>query len=418
MSSLVLILGLLGVTSEPTPAARGVTVQVAPGPYHVGQGIAVEVTLPAGDRTDQAIQPPTIPDARLVALEPIALDRGRFVLVPGRAGSLPIPPFRVTVGDRVLATPRTPITVANVPIVGRSPAFLGGVGGFEVTSAVEPSTVRLGQMLEYQITLTGPAAWGSQRGPSLAALPGALEVRSTSADRTATEPASQTFRYRLRAIEPGRVVVPPVAVAAFDPRSGRYLTRYTPSQAVSIEPPPRFDPARVDYGPSDLPTIGSDVWIVGWGSALGLGTLIGMVCWQRRAIVAWVKRRWAGRRVAWKREAMRLAATLRRPTDGRLLADEIAGRFTRVLTRATGQPLAVLTPLDAEAIVWGLTANEELADQVRRFVGRLDQVRFGFETHATAGDRGELVAEAVAIYQAIGRRAKENQSGRTRIRRG
>ena len=68
------------------------------------------------------------------------------------------------------------------------------------------------------------------------------------------DPPVRTFRYRLRPAKSGRVVLPPVAVAAFDPTTRRYATRVTASLPIQVEEPPRFDPGSLSYLPFAKPS--------------------------------------------------------------------------------------------------------------------------------------------------------------------
>ena len=67
-----------------------------------------------------------------------------------------------------------------------------------------------------------------------------------------SEPPSRVFRFRLRPTRPGNLVIPPVAIAAFDPKLRRYMTKVSPSVAVQVVDVPRFDPSRLEYDPPPL----------------------------------------------------------------------------------------------------------------------------------------------------------------------
>ncbi len=416
MCVVVFWLGLLGlaVVDAPHPPQTDapIGIRLASGPYFVGQAIDLVVTMPhqaAGDT--RAVEPPRMPRADLFArkLDPDAPPEAesavvaRFVLVPRSIGVLTIPPFRVRVGERIIASKPTSLTVANVPLGGRTAAFLGGVGPFQVASQVEPATVRVGQPIELRITMTGPAALGSVAGPNLAgssALPAGFVVRESSNQLDPGDPPTRTFRYRLRPKRVGRSVLPPVPLAAFDPQSRRYLTRSTPSRAIVVEAPSRFDPARIDFGPTSPPATRRSV--VGPLAVAGLtGTVtIGVVLVHRRRV-----RRRAARSVDWDREAVGLARWASQ-TGGSLEAgSEVVNRLSRALERSTGQRAAVLTPLEAVAAVEAITRDGELSRRVGELVDECDRVRFDLDADATVGDREKLVAEAVAVFQAIGRQA-------------
>ena len=104
--------------------------------------------------------------------------------------------------------------------MGRPAEFLGGVGRFELKAEATPRVVRVGQELDFRIKVTGPAAWGMTDRPELERfdrLPLGLRIEPKP-DETTGEPPARTFVYRLRPTEAGEAVLPPVAIAAFDPR--------------------------------------------------------------------------------------------------------------------------------------------------------------------------------------------------------
>ena len=415
---------------EPAAPSLAVAVRLAPGPYIVGQTIRLDVI-----RTDPAsgeaagggpqVEAPRVAQAELVA---VPLDRSvpggvdpallaRFHLVPRRAGRWSVPPFRVRSGDQAGATRPVPINVANVPATGRTPAFLGGVGSFEVASVVEPSVVRVGSPVEVRITITGPAALGSNQSPDLAAwskLAAAFQIRVTANSIAETNPPARTWRYRLRPMQPGRAVLPPVPLAAFDPESQHFATRYTPSMSLLVEPQPRFDPAEINLGSARTQSVGD---LVGLAIVLGVGPLlVGLgVAINRRAL-----RRHRGHQpVDWRREARELARWTSQEWRGNDAAERIIERLGRGFERSTGQSVAVLTPFEADQAVQAITRNGELAARVRQLVAQCDWLRFdpAADADATVGDLEELVAEAVAVFQAIGQSIRTNQPNRFRRRR-
>ena len=91
----------------------------------------------------------------------------RFRVVPRRAGTLEVPSIRARLKDRVGRSRPVRVTVRPVPPEGRPAEFLGGVGRFALAGRGEPRSVRVGQELDYRITVTGPAAWGMTGRPEL-----------------------------------------------------------------------------------------------------------------------------------------------------------------------------------------------------------------------------------------------------------
>src|SRR5512135_677599 len=277
---------LLGLMSLPASGQNGgplaVQAQVAPGVRYVGQAIEVRVgVVAAGERPE--VVPPKIAGADLTlagtSFRPISasgignfvMERNQFLsrfrLVPHRAGTLEIPPFRARLGERTGASRSSRLSIEAPPLVSRPAEFLGGVGPFEVAAEASQTTLRAGQEFEFRIRLTGPGALGATRGPSLARfdrVPLGLRIEPLPAEAVA-EPPSRVFRFRLRPTRAGEAVLPPVAVAAFDPTSNQYVTKVTAGVSIRVVTVPQFDPTSLDYGPK--PNAAST-------RSLGRGTLL------------------------------------------------------------------------------------------------------------------------------------------------
>ena len=108
-----------------------------------------------------------------------------------------------------------------------------------------------GQELDFRIKVTGPAAWGMTDRPDLgryARLGLGLRIEPKP-DETTDEPPVRTFVYRLRPTHAGEAVLPPVAIAAFDPSLSRYVTHVTAGVPIRVVAVPSFDPATFGYDP-------------------------------------------------------------------------------------------------------------------------------------------------------------------------
>ncbi|MGE5757008.1 MAG: hypothetical protein ACM35G_15060, partial [Planctomycetaceae bacterium] len=297
---------LLGLMSVPATGQDDVPLvvraQVAPGVHRVGQAIEVRVgVVAAGERPE--VVPPKVAGADLTlvgtssrpivasGIGTLVLERdqflSRFRLVPHRAGTLEIPPFRARLGERTGASRPLRLSIGALPPVGRPAEFLGGVGPFEVAAEASPTTLRAGQEFEFRIHLTGPGALGATRRPGLARFDRVtlgLRVEPRPTDVVA-EPPSRIFRYRLRPTRAGEAVLPPVAVAAFDPASDQYVTKVTAGVPIRVVAAPRFDPTSLDDGPepnaASTRAVGRGTLHIGFGAGLVLASLVLAWAWRR-----------------------------------------------------------------------------------------------------------------------------------------
>jgi hypothetical protein len=243
-----------------------VKAELGPGPYFVGQGFELRVSFTtAGQRPK--IDPPRLNGARTwaigTAVRPVTtssigsvVDREnlfvvRFRVVPERAGTLEIPSVQVQIKGRSGRSQPKSVSIKAVPLPGRPAEFLGGIGPFELHAEASTKIVRIGQELDFRIKVTGPAAWGMTDRPGLGRFDRlGLGLRiAPRPDETIDEPPTRTFVYRLRPARAGEAVLPPVAIAAFDPSLSRYVTRVTAGVPLRVVAVPSFDPTTVTYEP-------------------------------------------------------------------------------------------------------------------------------------------------------------------------
>ena len=116
------------------------------------------------------------------------------------------------------------------------PSFWGASAGLSFMPRHQPQVMRVGQELDFRIKVTGPAAWGMTDRPDLAryarlGLGLRIEPRP---DETTDEPPARSFVYRLRPTHAGEAVLPPVAIAAFDPSLSRYVTHVTAGVPIRV----------------------------------------------------------------------------------------------------------------------------------------------------------------------------------------
>ncbi len=406
-----------------------VRVKAAAGTHLVGQGFELQVGVVGADRRPE-VDRPSIKDADVWLIEndlkPISasgiggmvagsnLFLFRYRVVARRPGALEIPAIRARLGDRSGRSRPVRASIRPVPAEGRPAEFLGGVGPFSLKAEVTPSVVRVGQELEFRITVTGRAAWGMTDRPELKRfdrLPIALRIAPRAADLIA-EPPSRTFVYRLRPTRPGENMLPPVAIAAFDPSSSRYVTQVTPGVPVRVVAVPAFDTTSIDLEESAGSSHASTrlAWAAAIASsALLLAATVGLV---------WVRRRTLGHRLLGPAAARRYAARVARGLgsassvgdgDGdqdrsrEELGLEIIEALIQYLQIGIGRPAGALTPDEARQGVSECSGSDELGDRAARIAARCDGVLYRDAPAPAEDDPGRLRDDARGLFADLGR---------------
>lgn len=418
---------LLGVLAGGVRGARAddlrVEVEVAGGVHHVGEGFELGVAVVGADRRPEVDVPPIAgADVWLIRneLRPISVGAigavvgssnvfvSRYRVLARRAGTLEVPSIRARLGDESGRSRPAKVVVRPVPPEGRPAEFLGGVGRFALGAEASPRSVRVGQELEYRITVEGPAAWGMTGRPELkrfGGLPVGLHVEARPVE-SIHEPPSRTFGYRLRPTRPGEAVLPPVAIAAYDPSSRHYIAHVTPSVPIRVVAVPAFNPATIpDLAVTEGPEArraamtrgivgGAGVLLIGSGVAIG---------WVRR------RARRAGRLGgpgAARRFAARTAQRLARHPAWSVqeVALQVNLALIGYLQLGIGRPPGALTPDEAGEGVARCTSSEETGAEAARIAARCDGVLYR-ETPAPPEDPGRLREDAGDLFVRLGRRA-------------
>jgi hypothetical protein len=294
------------------------------------------------------------------------------------------------------------IDVRGLPVLGRPAGFLGGVGAFAVEAEASPSTLRVGQDLTYTIRVTGPAARGMSGAPDLARfaqIPLGLEIKPLPIDAQ-DQPPTRWFRYRIRPTRPGAAPLPPLAIAAFDPSSERYVTKVTSSIPIRVVDVPKFDPATLDYRPPPN-TAASPHVLAPVERVRGLAALVaGIVAILALTLVARTARR---RR---RSDPGRLLLRRARGLDPRQEATEAARLITDALAeyleQTMGRPQGALTPSEAESALTQVTHPAELAGRTAGLVAACDQARYS----GCDPDTAALVAAARQLFAELGARKR------------
>jgi hypothetical protein len=186
-------------------------------------------------------------------------------------------------------------------------------------------------------------------------------------------------------------------VAAFDPQTGRYLTKVTSSVTIRVVDVPRLDPATVDYHlpPSSENRDWPDPASIRLGTAVGLAVvallLAGLLA--RAAL-----RRW---RIDPGRWLVRRARRLTLHQDPARTAREITDALTGYLERATGRPRGALTPDEARTAIAKASGAADLGTQAAKLIAECDRAWYACTDREPPLE--ELVTEARRLFEEIGR---------------
>jgi len=329
----------------------------------------------------------------------------RLRLVATAPGRLDVPPIVAAIDGRSGKSAPLRLTVENPPIAGRPPGFLGGVGEFAATAEVAPGRVRVGQEAIYRIRIEGPGARGMTTRPALDRLRGLpIDPRITERpDETVDEPPSRAFVYRIRPMKAGEVVLPPVPIASYDPRIGRYLTRASNGVRLTVVDAPAYDPDDLDYR---APAPGaSPARIVATTAAVAVALAAVGLLIARRRLGRWFRVRFPGRRRAarsFARESARRLGAHEGPEDeaARAVLDALV-EYARL---GAGRPPGALTPEEARATIATASGSDELGDRAAETAARCDEILFAAR-HAggASGEGGRLAIDARELFEALGR---------------
>jgi hypothetical protein len=428
--ALLVVLALFA--NEPIPQAQGqespplrVRLDLGPGPYYVGQGIELVVGIVARDQRP-AIELPKLRQAEIwteeTSFKPLSatgigqvqsgsnLYLTHLRLLPHRAGSLEISPIVARLDGRSGRSRARRLLIEAPPLESRPAEFLGGVGGFSVQASADPATVRSGQDFTYRLEISGPAAWGSVSPPDLSRFqrtglglridPQPVEIVS--------EPPVRSFVYRIRPTRAGTGVLPPVTVAAFDPRSSRYLTRATQGLPITVVAVSAFDPTSLHYAALE----GNRNRRLAAAAARWLAGVLVLFLGLALAVVVRRQRLRAGQSGALgaQRFARRMVRDLGNiPRNGRpqdhdqLIATRAVEGLIEYARIGVGRPSGALTPGDARSVVQCLTGSTDLATQARNLVARCDRVLFS--DRRMEEDGRATLEHALGLFAALGRAA-------------
>ncbi len=128
------------------------------------------------------------------------------------------------------------IEVLSIPLDGRPASFSGGVGDFEIVSAVDKTTVKVNEPITMTVKIEGRGNTGAIGQPP-AKWPEDIEVYETKSRVAHSRGgvATKIFEILLIPRRAGSVVLPAQVLSFFAPATGRYETRTAPDIHVEVE---------------------------------------------------------------------------------------------------------------------------------------------------------------------------------------
>jgi hypothetical protein len=171
----------------------------------------------------------------------------RRLLFPTKAGSLTIPALTLRIAlaaqslfDTGMVVERStrPVKVTVEPLPPAE-GFTGAVGRFTATATAEPAALRLGDAatVRFRVEGVGNLKW-VEKGPELA-LEGAKvfppQVKSSLQARVDGLAGSKTWEYVVVPETSGRLTIPVLTFAYFDPAEGRVVSAETSPLALEVQ---------------------------------------------------------------------------------------------------------------------------------------------------------------------------------------
>jgi hypothetical protein len=148
-----------------------------------------------------------------------------------------------------------PLEIKALPIAGQPAAFSGAVGRFEMRASVKSDTVHASDPVTLQVTVQGQGDLDRVELPGVAssadwkAYPATAKTEAPVAGKRL---GRKTFEQTLVPMHGGRLTIPPVTLAVFDPVAGRYAAIETAPLTVTVEGAPEAAPAAESMAASGL----------------------------------------------------------------------------------------------------------------------------------------------------------------------
>ena len=294
-------------------------------------------------------------------------------LIARKPGTWPLPAIRTTVDARIGVVPNRLITVLAPPSIGRTSAFLGGVGPLRVTSEVQPETVTRGEPFEFRLRLEGPGSINSVEPPNVLGRDRnrvSWQVDSLPPEST-LEPPTRTFRFRVVPDRAGVLSIPPIRISTFDPVTGTYQTTASKAVPIQVIEVPAFDATQLGPRPRLSSRPSKLVWVVMSGSA----GLIFAGCLRFYAQI------YASRKLRITPHALAktLISQIQCARGLKATSESVMSSLCEFFGRMADRAPGAMTPEEAHELANSFSSLPELADQVARVVRLSDHALYAKE---------------------------------------
>lgn len=351
------------------------------------------------------------------------LERAYFPLTPG---SYTIEPARLRYEIRrgMLYTPQSEelvsdslrVEVLPVPMDGRPAGFTGAVGRFDIRARLEPTEVPAGEAVALTVEVEGDGNIKALPPPQLPRIAG-VRVHPPSEDsevlaRDGMVHGVKRFTWVLVPEQPGRVEMPPIEYAYFDPETHSFDVARVKLSALTVRPGTTIteesevtsDIAALKPGPARPSPLR---WVrTPWFAALQFLPLLGMI-W-----VLFRRRRPREEKIPSRRaQRRRLRSELDRlrrhaAGDSAAFCRELEGIVRDELAASTGRPEARRAGADRiRELLEESGVPGETAEAASRLLEHLAAARFAPRPPATA-ERVALADDAERLLDAIDREAR------------
>jgi hypothetical protein len=137
-----------------------------------------------------------------------------------------------------LASKPATITVKPLPAEGRPAVFDGAVGKFAITASLDKRTAGANEIVQFRVLLSGEGNLPLINAPQVN-WPQGIDLYEPGVkeddDKTVCPiRGTKEFDYSFSVKKPGRIMIPAITVAYFDPHANAYKTIHTDSIALNI----------------------------------------------------------------------------------------------------------------------------------------------------------------------------------------